>query len=245
MQPTDPQDAPSPDVPPTGAPGRRVPVAVYAAVAGVAVLVLVAIAGVIARRDGGGDVGAAGAAGGLVAGTTTTTPSNAGTVRPTPADATDPGDGAPGGGDTEHAPSGVALPAVTIPADASPPTTLPGTGPLGWPIGFASGEELPLLGDVAVDLDEGGYQDTPVHLRADQRVAVISAADDGVETEIEVFAPDRSSEGWWRGGEPDVVNGLEWVAADDGLPATGTYVVRVVHTGGSHEPFLLRFFGDP
>jgi hypothetical protein len=31
---------------------------------------------------------------------------------------------------------------------------------------------------------------------------------------------------------------------DEPLPATGTYVVRVIHTGGSHEPFALGFVGN-
>lgn len=32
---------------------------------------------------------------------------------------------------------------------------------------------------------------------------------------------------------------------DEPLPATGTHVIRVIHTGGSHEPFAIGFFGDP
>jgi hypothetical protein len=40
-----------------------------------------------------------------------------------------------------------------------------------------------------------------------------------------------------------VINGLEWFG-DETLPATGTYVIRVVHTGGSDDRFVLAFFGD-
>jgi len=40
-----------------------------------------------------------------------------------------------------------------------------------------------------------------------------------------------------------MVNGLEWYLPDEPLPATGTYVVRVIHTGGSDERFVLGFFG--
>ena len=39
------------------------------------------------------------------------------------------------------------------------------------------------------------------------------------------------------------MNGLEWYLPDEPLPATGTYVVRVIHTGGSDESFVLGFFG--
>jgi hypothetical protein len=59
-----------------------------------------------------------------------------------------------------------------------------------------------------------------------------------------VYAPDGSREGWWKGGEPGVINGLEWYLPDEPLPATGTYVIRAIHTGGSHEPFVLGFFGN-
>ena len=40
-----------------------------------------------------------------------------------------------------------------------------------------------------------------------------------------------------------MVNGLEWYLPDEPLPATGTYVVRVIHTGGSDGRFVLGFFG--
>ena len=56
--------------------------------------------------------------------------------------------------------------------------------------------------------------------------------------------PRRQQGGWWKGGEPGVINGLEWYLPDEPLPATGTYVIRAIHTGGSHEPFVLGFFGN-
>lgn len=107
-----------------------------------------------------------------------------------------------------------------------------------------SGAEAPQWGTIVVDLEEGGYEDFPVHLRTDQELSLLSLADDGIETSIEVFAPDGSSEGGWEGGEPEVINGLEWYLPDEPLPATGVYVIRVIHTGGSHEPFVLGFFGN-
>ncbi|HKY66979.1 MAG TPA: hypothetical protein VJM49_11435, partial [Acidimicrobiales bacterium] len=140
--------------------------------------------------------------------------------------------------------AGADLPPVTIPAEASPPTTIPGSEPSSIPVDIMSGEEAPQWGTLVVDLEEGGYLDFAVHLRADQEVSLLSLADDGVETGIEVFAPDGSSEGTWAGGEPGIVNGLEWYLPDEPLPATGTYVIRVVHTGGSHDPFVLGFFGN-
>jgi hypothetical protein len=136
------------------------------------------------------------------------------------------------------------LPAVTIPGESTPPTTIPGSEPNSIPVDIFSGEEAPQFGTLVVDLEEGGYADFAVHLRTDQQIQLLSLADDGIGTEIEVYAPDGSREGWWKGGEPGVINGLEWYLPDEPLPATGTYVIRAIHTGGSHEPFVLGFFGN-
>ena len=214
-----------------------------AAAGGVAALVIVAIVMVVSSSGGGDDPteSGAGAGGALPRATTTAVPSNAGTVATTTTTTTaDPDEPA-----SDHAPAGADLPAVTIPAESTPPTTIPGSEPNSIPVDIFSGEEAPQWGTLVVDLDEGGYLDFPVHLRSDQELQLLSLADDGVATEIEVFAPDGSSEGWWAGGEPGVINGLEWYLPDEPLPATGTYVVRVIHTGGSHEPFALGFFGNP
>ena len=132
------------------------------------------------------------------------------------------------------------LPPVTIPAESSPPTTITGSEPTSVP---GADGDLPIFAHLVVDLDPGGYQDFAVHLRQDQEFQLLSLADDGIITHIEVFAPDGSREGSWDGGEPGVVNGLEWFG-DEKLPATGTYVIRVVHTGGSDDRFVLAFFGD-
>jgi hypothetical protein len=175
--------------------------------------------------------------------TASTLPSNAGTVASTSTTEAEP-DTPDGADDAPHAPAGVDLPPVTIPAESSPPTTIPGSEPNSIPTDIFSGEEAPEFGTLVVDLDEGGHLDFAVHLRDDQEVSLLSLGDDGIQTEIEVFAPDGSSEGWWVGGEPGVVNGLEWYQPDEALPATGTYVIRVIHTGGSHEPFALGFFGN-
>lgn len=227
--------------PPARTPPRP---ALLAAIGGV--VALVAVAAVMVATSGGGDGGGGGGgaggeevAGGGLGGALApgpAEPSNAGTVR----DGTSP-ESAPG---PARPPSAANLPPVTIPAEAAPPTTIPGSEPSSVPVDIFSGEEAPLFGHLVVDLEPGGYQDFAVHLRADQELQLLSLADDGIRTEIEVFAPDGTSEGWWEGGEPGVVNGLEWYAPDDLLPATGTYVIRVVHTGGSHEKFALGFFGD-
>jgi hypothetical protein len=131
-------------------------------------------------------------------------------------------------------------PPVTIPARSSPPTTLPGAEPSAVP---GAHGDLPLWGHLRVDLTPGGYADFAVHLRKDQDIEVLSLADDGIDTAIEMFAPDGSSVGIWKGGQPKVVNGLEF-SPDSPLPATGTYVIRVEHTGGSDRPFLIGFFGE-
>ncbi len=103
--------------------------------------------------------------------------------------------------------------------------------------------DMPLWGHLLVDLKPGGYVDFAVHLRKDQDIQVLSLADDGIDTDIEMFAPDGTSVGSWKGGQPKVVNGLEF-SPDSPLPASGTYVIRVVHTGGSDNPFLIGFFGE-
>jgi hypothetical protein len=231
--------------PPQDATGRSQRGPLLAAGAAVAALVVVAIVMVVTSAgDDGGEVDAQAIGGAMAtAPTASTLPSNAGTVAttsPTEGEADTP-DGAD---DAPHAPAGTGLPPVTIPAGSSPPTTIPGSEPNSIPTDIFSGEEAPEFGTLVVDLDEGGHLDFAVHLREDQEISLLSLGDDGIQTEIEVFAPDGSSEGWWVGGEPGVVNGLEWYQPDEALPATGTYVIRVIHTGGSHEPFALGFFGN-
>jgi hypothetical protein len=209
-----------------------VAVGCVAALAAVAVVMLVSSGG----DEGSGDSGSA-AGGALATATTSTMPPNQGTMAPSTTEAAEP--------DTDGGSSaGADLPPVTIPAESSPPTTIPGSEPNSIPTDIMSGEEAPEWGTLVVDLEEGGYLDFPVHLRTDQELSMLSLADDGIQTEIEVFAPDGSSEGSWQGGEPGVVNGWEWYPPDDSLPATGTYVIRVIHTGGSHEPFAIGFFGN-
>ena len=233
--------------PPQDATGRSQRGPLLAAGAAVAALVVVAIVMVVTSAGGdGGEVDAQAIGGAMAtAPTASTLPSNAGTVATTSTSATEGGSDVPeGADDAPHAPAGVDLPPVTIPAESSPPTTIPGSEPNSIPTDIFSGEEAPEFGTLVVDLDEGGHLDFAVHLRDDQEVSLLSLGDDGIQTEIEVFAPDGSSEGWWVGGEPGVVNGLEWYQPDEALPATGTYVIRVIHTGGSHEPFALGFFGN-
>ena len=243
--PTAASDPPSPqDGVPAASPLGGRPPAQLAAIAGVVALAVLAI--VMVASSGGGDGDDTSSAGigfgGAVAPSGTSAPSNVGTVAPTTTEAGGGSDDS-GGGDQPSA--GGDLPAVTIPGEASPPTTIPGSEPNSIPTDIFSGEEAPQWGTLVVDLEEGGYEDFAVHLRDDQELQLLSMADDGIETEISVYAPDGSFEGWWAGGEPGVVNGLEWYLPEEPLPATGTYVIRVIHTGGSHEPFALAFFGNP
>lgn len=242
--PHSPQDGVAPAVPePGGDRGRGLVLAATGAVAALVVVAVVVAAGAAggegAHEDEQADGGVDGLAGAVA--TATTAPPNRGTVV---SDATSTTGGTATPEDSDHAPAGASLPPVTVPARSTPPTTIPGSEPSSIPTDLDGGE-APLFGHLVVDLEPGGYQDFAVHLRTDQEVSLLSLADDGVNTEIEVFAPDGSSEGWWAGGEPEVINGLEWYLPDEPLPATGTYVIRVVHTGGSDEPFALGFFGTP
>lgn len=233
------QSLPPPDrtVGAAPAPGGGSPRGLWIAV-GVAVVVAVAVvAGLVLAGSGdGGDGDGGGAAlGEAVGSATTTAAANRSPVVSGSTTTTAAGDPeAPAGADP------ASLPPVTIPADSAPPTTIPGSEPSSVPGGDG---DLPLFAHLVVELPAGGYLDFPVYLRADQHFQLLSLADDGVGTHIEVFAPDGSSEGSWQGGEPGVINGLEWHAGEE-LPATGTYVIRVVHTGGQVRPFPLGFFGD-
>jgi len=217
-------------------PDRRLPIVV-----GVAIVIVALVAGLLLRSGSDSDDNGTDQAGvdaaeeiGSALAPAASAPANQGTL------ATTTSTGPDRSGDDNAAPSHPELPAVTIPADSSPPTTIPGSQPSSVP---GADGDLPLFAHIVVDLQPNGFQDFAVFLRQDQKFQLLSLADDGVETDIEVFAPDGSSEGGWRGGEPGVVNGLEW-HADERLPATGTYVIRVVHTGGSDAPFALGFFGD-
>lgn len=129
------------------------------------------------------------------------------------------------------------LPGVRPPATATPPTTGPGTDPIELP-GAGS-----LFGEIRVRVVSGGYTDLPVRLRERQEVTIISAADDNLATVIEVWNPSRELIFSWVGGEPGVVNGVEFRDDDDPLTETGSYVIRVVSTGQGGD-FLLRFFGE-
>jgi hypothetical protein len=206
--------------------------------AAVVVLVISVVAVLLSGGSGGGgggeqqDASGIGGAVGRVARDTTTAPAQGGVVTIPPSSA-EP--------DSDSPSPRPDLPAVDTSVDASPPTTRPGTPSAAVP---GPDGDLPLFGQIVVDLDQGGYHDFAVSLRDDQALQLLSLADDGVETHIEVFAPDGSSEGSWDGGEPGVINGLEWYpGTDDALPATGTYVIRVIHTGGSDDPFVLGFYG--
>jgi hypothetical protein len=233
MQPFPPPDQPYGPAPAPGGGSRR---GLWIASGVAAVVAVGVVVGLVLAGGGDGGEGDGGAAlGEAIGSATTTTAANRSPVVTASTTTTAAGDaGAPTGADP------AALPPVTIPGESTPPTTIPGSEPSSVPGGDG---DLPLFAHLVVDLPPGGYLDFAVHLRADQHLQLLSLADDGIGTHIEVFAPDGSSEGSWQGGEPGVVNGLEWHSGDE-LPATGTYVIRVVHTGGQDRPFALGFFGD-
>lgn len=130
-----------------------------------------------------------------------------------------------------------------IPADATSPTTIPGSAPSDIPNGIMSDEMLPQFGALVVDVEPGGCSDIATRFRANQRVQMMTHADDGKMTHIEVFAPDGRSIGQWETGQPETIEGWDFYN-DTPLPADGVYVFRVTHQGGSDEPFMIAFYGD-
>jgi hypothetical protein len=143
-----------------------------------------------------------------------------------------------GAGASDEGPSG--LPAPSFP-ESSPPTTIEGMDPVSVP--GAHGDD-PIVGQLVVDLEPGSYVDLPTHLRAGQHIQVLTSADDGIRSRTTVFAPDGSSIATWdSSGRPGEIEGYYW-DDDDPLPADGTYVFRVVHLGGAHNPFVLAFYGE-
>jgi hypothetical protein len=220
-----------------------------AVVAGLAVVALTVGAGAVALalRGSGGPGGGAGVGDGAFGGAVGDVAATASTGSTDAAGSTAPGSGSgsacasASAPPTSLPPARTDLPAVTIPAAASPPTTAPGTEPTSV-ASLDEDEQLPLFGQIVVDLPPGGAQDYAVHLARGSTLQALSLLDSGVQADIEVFGPDGASVGRWQSGDPDCVNGEEWNAGDP-LPATGTYVVRVVHTGGSDAPFVIGFFG--
>ena len=198
----------------------------------VAAVVVLAVGAVVAvARSGGGDDDESGGA--TVESTTTTLPSNVGTVAPSTTEAGTPGSA----GD---------LPPVTIPAESSPPTTIPGSEPNSIPLDILSGEDCARVGDARRRPRGGrlpGLRRAPP--RASSACSCCPSATTASARRSRCSPPTAAARARWEGGEPGVINGLEWFPPDDRLPATGTYVIRVVHQGGSHEPFALGFFGDP
>lgn len=130
-----------------------------------------------------------------------------------------------------------------IPADATPPTTIPGSEPSEVPNGIMSEERLPQFGALVVDVGPQGCIDIPTRFRAGQRVQMLTHADDGKVTHIEVFAPDGHNIGQWDTGEPETIEGYDFYN-DTPLPADGVYVFRVTHQSGSDEPFMIAFYGQ-
>ena len=107
----------------------------------------------------------------------------------------------------------------------------------------AEGDD-PLFGQLVVDLEPGGYVDLPTELRKGQEFQVLTTADDGIRSRTTVFAPDGSTVARWdSSGRRGDIEGYYW-DGEDRLPADGTYVFRVEHLGGAHNPFVLAFYGD-
>jgi hypothetical protein len=129
------------------------------------------------------------------------------------------------------------------PDDAPPPTTIPGSEPTEIPSGLMSEEMLPQFGALVVDVEPEGCIDIATRFRANQRVQMMTHADDGKYTHIEVFDPEGESIAAWETGEPETMEGWDFFH-DTPLPADGVYVFRVTHREGSDEAFMIAFYGE-
>jgi hypothetical protein len=229
----------------------RVSRVVVPGLAAAAVAIGVGGAALTLRSDGGSGAGpgagdgAFGPAVGDVAATASNGPTGStasdGSTTPDGSTAAGATCAAPSAPPTSLSPTRTDLPPVTIPAAASPPTTAAGTEPASV-ASLDEDEQLPLFGQIVVDLPPGGAEDYAIHLVGDTTLQALSLLDSGVQADIEVFGPDGASVGRWRSGDPGCVDGEEWNAGDP-LPTTGTYVVRVVHVSGSDAPFVIGVFG--
>jgi hypothetical protein len=122
---------------------------------------------------------------------------------------------------------------VVVPADAPPPRRvdastiqLPGVGPL--------------IGALPVEVGAGEVLDIAVRLEDSSNLGIISAADDGARTTVQMWSSPDDLEASWDGGEAGMITGAEW-NADEPLEG-GVYVFRVISRGTSGT-FELRFFG--
>jgi hypothetical protein len=139
------------------------------------------------------------------------------------------------------------FPPPTVPGNVSPPTTEAGSEPIeGDPIDpfDPDGEAVPALGGFRVDPPELGCVDFAVHLDQYGRFRIRSWGDDGIFTQVQVYSPSGDRIASWDTGEQQTYEGYTW-EDEGGLPEAGTYVIRTIHRGGSHNSFVLIFYGDP
>lgn len=173
-------------------------------------------------------------------GGTETTSNSEPTTEPTDTtaapDTTQPG----GGGEPPETGTGTEnLPEPDVSVEASPPAMYDGIADMEYPVGLD--ETVPILGEVTIDLPEGGYVDAAVQLDEGE-VYVLAAANDRIGARFEVYGPDGSVVAEWTDeGEPEVVQGWEF-SQEDALTESGTYVFRVISMNGSTGQFPLRFF---
>jgi hypothetical protein len=138
------------------------------------------------------------------------------------------------------------LPPPTIPENVSPPTTTGEEGPIDPdPVDpfDPNGDVIPALGGFRVDPVENGCVDFAVHLEQYGRFRIKSWGDDGIHTEVQVFSPSAEMIASWETGEPGTFEGYSW-EDEGGLPEVGTYVIRTIYRGGSHNSFVLIMYGD-
>ena len=140
------------------------------------------------------------------------------------------------------------LPPPTIPENVAPPTTpttQPGDEPLDPdPVDILDpdGESIPAIGGFRVDPPAFGCTDFAVHIDEYQRFRIRTWGDSGIYTEVQVFSPSGQQIAHWETGAPESYEGYAW--DESGVAEPGTHVIRTIHRGGSHNAFVVVFYGD-
>ena len=140
-----------------------------------------------------------------------------------------------------RAPAGAGLPAVTIPGESTAPTTIPGSSPTRSPSTSSRARRRRSSAPWSSTSRRAGTPTSPCTCAPTRRSSCCRWRTTASAPRSRCTPPTaarRVVEGWRARRHQRA----RVVPPDEPLPATGTYVIRAIHTGGSHEPFVLGFF---